>query len=606
MEHPEDSGNDDYKAASTIDDVYDLNDEERNDASEEVDLLGLMLPTFSGTKDDFGKEVVPPCPLLFDRVSEGREFVSKSNLLRFPLEVLALVIEKVPVASLPSLALVNTDCRQLARSRQFPSLRFDYSDTTLAIVQKLQEEAAERSNHHGLTQKPALGPCIRRLIVATHPGWLNYRHDIELSQSYNALSEIEKSNRLTVAGRAFGSYISSIQSLLRNRIVMPHLELLHWEDKILLQPSFYDALADSNVQHLKLNRVPVSKAFAVNPPRSQSSGSWPLRSLHLEIIPDMRNHDIDVSLLCTSILHVCAPSLQSLTWASCYPRFFHTDGIKPSPCFPSLRHLRLQFLKLADDCLLRMLVHDELNSLDVDTQGSSACSQFFDRRGWIPALKILVWHSAHLPESQSLTFLRANPQIAKLSIPLAASPTLLGDKLLPLLTEAFTNLTSLSLVWEEREIPSQAIERISRITTLEQLHLSAGDQYGWRHDWLIDHDIMRKYIPNLPMLEKLAFSRDSYSNGFTTDCERYYVDGWRSFQDALNANHTKEIFEKDHREWILHEVDSYVAEMSQLKWLYFGQIPMTVEHCGEKKRNFAKPLTTQRDECWTLLQNMFR
>ena len=605
MEHAEDSGDDD-RAALTLNNVYDSDDEKGNGASEEFDILDLLMPMFSGTKDDFGKEIVPPLPLLFDRVSEGRELVSKSKVLSIPLEILALVIEKVPATSLASLALVNTDCRQLARSRQFTSLRFDYSDNTLAILQKLQEEAAERSNHHGCTQRPALGPCIRRLTVATHPGWLSHRHNIELSESFNELPKTERSNRLAIACCAFfGSYIPSIQNLLSNRTVMPHLELLDWEDRIALQPSFYDSIASSTIQHLKLFRVPADKVFTINPPHSQSSGSWPLRSLYLEIIPTMRNIDLDVSHLCTSLLHVCAPSLQSLTWATCNPKLLHTDGIEHGTCFPSLRHLRLQYLKFADDFLLRLLLHDGLNSLEINTQSSLACSQFIECRGQIPALKTFVWHSSHLPESQSLTFLRANPQIAKLSIPLAASATLLGDQILPLLTQAFSNLTSLSLVWDSLNIPYQAIECISHITTLEQLHLSAGDQYGWRHDWLIDHEVMRKYISNLPMLEKLAFSRDSYSNGFTANCERYYADGWRSLEDIMNENYTRETFEDEHRQWILHVANRYVDEMSQLKWLYFGQIPMAVEHCAEEKRNVARPLTTQRDSCWTLLQDMF-
>ena len=236
---------------------------------------------------------------------------------------------------------------------------------------------------------------------------------------------------------------------------------------------------------------------------------------------------------------------------------------------------------------------------------SSACTEFFDRRGRVPALKIFVWSSSHLPDSQSLTFLEANHQIIKLSIPRAASATLLEDRVLPLLAQSFSNLTSLSLVWDSLKIPDQAMEHISQIETLEQLHLSAGYQSGWRHDWLIDHQIMRKYLHNLPMLGKIAFSRDSYSNGFMASCERYYVDGWRRFEDALDENHTKETFEEDHRQWILQVADGYVEEMPQLKWLYFGQIPMAVEHCSESKRKTARPLTNERDDCWTLLREMF-
>ena len=436
--------------------------------------------------------------------------------------------------------------------------------------------------------------------------WVNYRHDIEISEEFNALPKIEQSKRLSAACDAFfGSYLIHIQELLSNRTVLPHLDLLDWEDKIALQPPFYAAIANSTIQHLKLYRVRVDKSFTINPPQSQPSGLWPLRSLYLEIIPAMSNITLDVSRLCTSILKICAPSLQSLTWADCSRNTIHTDGLGPSPYFPSLRHLRIAFLRLADVCFLEQLVHDELTSLDIDTRFSSAFTEFFDLRGRVPALKTFVWNSFQLPETQSLAFLEANPQIMKLNIPAAISATLLEVRLLPLLAQSFSNLTSLGLVWDSPDIPYQAMEYISRITTLEQVHISAGYQIGWRHDWRIDHQVMQKYLRKLPLLEKIAFSRDSYSNGFMESCERYYVDGWRSLADLRNENHTRETFEEEHRQFILQVANDYVEVMPQLEWLYFGQVPMAVEECLETKGKIARPLTTERDDCYTLLQEMF-
>ena len=482
------------------------------------------MPMLSGGTDEFGKELVPPLPLLFDRVSEGRKPVSGSILLRVPLEVLALVVQKIPETSLASLALVNSDCRQLARSRQFASLHFDYSDDTMAIIGILLREARERLNNNGLTSRPALGPCVRRLTVATHPGWLQHRHNVELSESFIALPKKEKSERLTAACDAFfGSYITSIHLLLSNRTVLPHLELLDWEDKFALQPSFYDAIANSNIRHLKVYRVYADKSFTIDQPQSQPS--WPLRSLYLEILPAIGNRDLDVSGLCTSILRICAPSLRSLTWSTCRPNPIHTNGLGPSPRFPSLRHLRLEYLALVDVCYLQELLHDELNALDVNTNSSPACSEFFDGRGRIPALEIFVWSPLTLPESQSLAFLEANPHISRLNIPRAASAALLENRIVPMLEQSFSNLTSLGLVWDSLNIPCQALACISQIKTLQQLHLSAGFHAGWRHDWSIDHQVMQKYLRNLPLLKNLAFSRDSYSNGLTVGCERYYVDG---------------------------------------------------------------------------------
>ena len=596
---------DEETAGQTVGHSSDSDDEDRVCSREEFDVLDLMMPMLSGGKDEYGKELVPPLPLLFDRVSEGRKPVSRTRLLNIPLEILALVVQKVPETSLASLALVNSDCRQLARSRQFASLHFDYSDRTLAIIDKLKEEATDRSNLGGLTCKPALGPCIRRLTVATNRGWIKYRHNVELSEDFNPLPKRESSRRLTAAYHAlFGTYYTSIQDLLSNRTVLPHVELLDWEDRITLPPSFFDAIAQSTIQHLKIYRIRVDKLFTIDMPTFQPSRSWPLRSLYLEVMPAMSNLKLDVSCLCTSILRACAPTLQSLTWDTCSRNPINTNGLGPCPRFPSLRHLRLAFLRFADVCYLSELVHDELNSLDVDTNTSSASSEFFDRRGQIPALKTFVWNTSNLPESQSLAFLKANPQVSKLSIPSAAPAKLLEDRILPLLAQSFANLTSLSLGWAGLSIPFQAMESITKITTLQQLHLSAGHQLGWRHDWLIDHQIMRRYLRDLPLLKKIAFSRDSYSNGIMETCERYYVDGWRSIEDVMNRNHTREIFEEDHRQSTLREADDYLEEMPRLEWLYFGQIPMDVEQSLERGR-IARPLANGRDGCWTLLQEMF-
>src|SRR4051812_1186865 len=98
-----------------------------------TDISGLLLPMFSGGRDEYGQEIVPPAPLAFDRVNEGRAPKSNCPLLKLPLEVLGYISGYVPRDSLAAFALVNTDCRQLARSRQFASVLLDYSDASLGL-----------------------------------------------------------------------------------------------------------------------------------------------------------------------------------------------------------------------------------------------------------------------------------------------------------------------------------------------------------------------------------------------------------------------------------------------------------------------------------------
>lgn len=110
----------------------------------------------------------PPLPLSFDRVNEGRFPQSNSLLFKLPFEVLGQILQHVEPASLPSLALVNRDCRQLARSRQFVSIKLNCSETCLDVVELLRAEGRER-DAHGTTLSPSLGVCTRCIKVTGGP-----------------------------------------------------------------------------------------------------------------------------------------------------------------------------------------------------------------------------------------------------------------------------------------------------------------------------------------------------------------------------------------------------------------------------------------------------
>jgi hypothetical protein len=77
-------------------------------------VMKLMMPTFSGSIDKYGKETVPPLPLSFDKVMEGRPPSTPAPLFGLPDEILTIIVQYVDHESLRSLALVNSDCRQWA------------------------------------------------------------------------------------------------------------------------------------------------------------------------------------------------------------------------------------------------------------------------------------------------------------------------------------------------------------------------------------------------------------------------------------------------------------------------------------------------------------
>lgn len=591
---------------------------------EGTEILDLLMPMLSGQKDAYGKDVVPPLPLSFDRVNGAQPPTSTAPLFRLPVEIIGEVLQYVPPASLARVALVNRDFRQLARSRQFASVHLDYSDISLELVEKLVGEGEERAANGGTLQARSIGPCIRRITVATDPGWISYRHGVEL-RTINDLEEEEQNTRMINASKAFfGGYMSRLQSLLPT---LPHLELLDWEDKIALPRSFFNGIAGSHIQHLKLFRVSVKDEFQLRLPNAHGSVAWPLRTLHLELLPSIeRSNDVSTLPLCASILRSCAPTLAALTWIA-RPRPEKEPGVAAIeathklPRFAALRSLTLYKVGLKNSYLLSSLVQDGLHILDVDTEASPVYADFFRQRGSIRSLTTFVWDTFQLPIHHQIDFLRANPQVSKLAISHAAPKELVEKSILPLLVSSFTALTSLDLKWMGLSVSESALEMISLVTTLEQIHLSAGNQFGWRHDWLIDHEIMRKYLARLPSLKRVAFSRDSYNFHDTdpSEVESYYQDkivfsgNPRTLHQHLIATGQPArsvgdlqmgrvgIWEETHLEHITSEALLYMDAVKKLEWMYIGQLPI---QCFRDPKNSIRP-AAERDSCWTLLRKMF-
>lgn len=353
--------------------------------------------------------------------------------MNLPTEILALVAEAIPEGSLASFALVNSDCRQLARSRQFASVLFDYSSQTWNILQKLGKESIERASacsNNSKTTNLALGPCIRRLSVATSPSWLERIHGVELSDQFTKLPEEERSRRMRNASKQyFGVYIPTIEHILKDQATLPHLELLDWEDHVPVHPSLFDAIVNSSVKHFKAFRVQASRPAVIDPPQSHPRGLWPLQTLHLEIVASFHVDKMDLTGLCVSMLRHCSATLKSLTWASRRVGSpISVDQHGPFPSFASLRHHRISYLEFADTHLLRELVHDDLTSLAVDTK---SYQDFFNHRGRLPGLQIFVWDTSHIELDDSMDFLEDNPQLSKLSSPFPMPKPVLEERIFP-------------------------------------------------------------------------------------------------------------------------------------------------------------------------------
>lgn len=147
---------------------------------------------------------------------KGRPANSTAPILQLPCKKLSQIIQKIDASSLASIALVNSDCCQLARSRQFASVLLDYSPASIYILQSLIK--SPNSN------KSSLKPCIRHLTVSAHPDWICRRHGVKSVDYFASLDQIAKENMLNQATQLFGIYyIDLIGHIFMNGSTLPNL-----------------------------------------------------------------------------------------------------------------------------------------------------------------------------------------------------------------------------------------------------------------------------------------------------------------------------------------------------------------------------------------------
>lgn len=337
----------------------------------------LLMPTFSSDKDEYGKDVVSPNGLSFGRVLEGRHIVSESHLLSLPFDMLDAIAQYLPNDDLGKLALVNSDCRQWARAQQFKSILLNYGVNSFNILAMLYKEHTERNK----SPSPGtyIGPCIRRLTVATNPGWLEHIHGLSDLQKMDA--ETAKGRHAEAAKTYYDSYLKTLEAaLLLNW--MPNLELLNWEDKVLLSKSLLTAMAGSSIRHLRLFRVRFDEEFEIQLP-APNQRSWPLQSLHLEPSWASEGKDNgDLRPMTESIFRLCAPTIETLKWIGNIDsrQKYSFMSSKGSVQFPSLRRLTMEFIEFSDSSVLEVFLGPEtkVRQLETNIREESTSIDFFN------------------------------------------------------------------------------------------------------------------------------------------------------------------------------------------------------------------------------------
>lgn len=529
-------------------------------------------------RDEFGKpEQAKRGPLLLDKTLNGlpRPGASSSRLLSLPADILAEIVACLSSdgPALTKLALVNGTCRQLARSCQFADICFNYSPASQNLIRVLLSEATHSNNG---TPKPSIGPCIRRLTVRTDREWVAtfhaevYDHASGMQRESERYTEEQKQDLLDAASHTFfGVYIPALLQAIKT--AMPNLEAVVWSDISVVDVEFFAAITQPpSLRHLKLAHMPMEELVGLGP--LFTSSALPLVSLEMGVgwggnmFTDPASYErstLPISPLLDSLFRLCAPTLQSLRWACLPDRANLLDGFDIR--FPRLQELDLQtsysFPMSVSSSALRSLLASPLRVLrlpmvhrppaiaaalanaptlrDLDTLVLSAF-QYVDLKKVMDCVENL------------LLFLKKHSHVRKLAVT-ETEDELMNTRIVPLLSpDRFSNLSSLYLNWEGPgfkgtgvfTIPAESLQALGRLTSLEQLCIVGGPGLENRHQWHIDHDVLRASLAPLQNLKNLALCKDTY-RVFGSVSDWYYVHRLVGPREQKDARRRPELDQED-------------------------------------------------------------
>ncbi|KAL6399698.1 hypothetical protein AUP68_17104 [Ilyonectria robusta] len=615
------------------------------------DVSGLMMEVPVGIeRDTFGREHHPRRPLLLDTVMEGRERASRSRLLQLPAEILAEVVDLLTddKAALASLALVNSDCRQLARSVQFAEIRFDYSRHKQELMLELAREAFNSP------RKLSIGACVRRFTFASDP-----RHviDVHLDLYDSIWGDAYKYSEKQREGfrTETNDFYRKLRALtvLPITVTMPNLEVFVWEDRFSLDESFFRGVSRSSLRHLKMSNVFIDDPWLMEEPLTPKT--WPLCSLDLDISLAFRFQDVidsygdgqdvqttepinPISPFFRTLFQLCAPTLESLKWTTVDILSKDNISFGRNPIsFPRLRRLQLGSLYL-DAPGFSLFMSAPLRHLELSPMVSTQHGGSLPADGTVRDLSSFVVDDLPVEKKTCMRiakFIIQSDRLQKLFVherhDARNENAHLDRCIIPVLThDKFSHLRSLSLAWgggsipaHELGIPVTALAAVGALVSLEQLSLGCGLRNGWRTQWLVNHPQLRASLQGLHRLKKLALVRDAYpipspdfnavdyyARRMVMAEERADAEGWMELEPdepGTRNNPEVEIWERAHRNRMLDHAEAYAAVLPALEWILCGQRPMALERDDEGRTDRLKavPLTKCRDDCDRFLKETF-
>ncbi|KAI8952008.1 hypothetical protein F4801DRAFT_542488 [Xylaria longipes] len=533
-----------------------------------------------------------PPPLLLDRVIEGRDIASPFSILfTIPREILHLIIGHVASdkMDLASLALVNSTCRQLARSCQFNYLHLDYSSTALEVLAMLQGEALQRHcSSDRMTVSPSLGACVRQLKVNSENYWSRYQSmlppDFISAPAQQDDKEVERAR--CVAATLSESLIHLYwPTALQVIPTLPNLQSL-CVTECAADDGLLDCLMGLSIRNLELrgdfSRIPNMLSRRNSCPLGMTLETLILRT-GWEFDFGLNNTRLDASGFYKTLLASCCSNLRRFEFSHRVVNSFRRNNeLTDIPLsfymeFPKLKTLHIGFSTLVDARVVSCLVREGLTSLRIPYNDSDT-SQFLSEIGQIYTLDTILLKGFEATGSTPTRFIEANTQIRSLAVSWAVD-AFLGRVIQSL--HHHGNLKRLSLQWRETEIPEASLEKVSLLSSIEMLHISAGQQGGWPHDWFIDHDKIKTHVGRLSKLRRLVITRDTYQlppdDVAIFEPGRYY--DFREPGSRLWASHETRMYE--------HAV-AYVRTLPILEFLHIGQVLFAVEENG----GFRRPVVT--------------
>lgn len=523
--------------------------------------------------------------------------VSRHPLFKLPETCVQDVLFYLDDSDLDVLALVDKDCRQLVRARRFRSVWINYSSSSMALLDKLVDEASDRvSNKFPYNQpKWTLGACIDRISVAFEP-------ESQRTKNPTTASWVDVRRRSYEAVTFHQRHMNMLE--LAVRTALPNLRFLEWWDRIPLSQIMLNSIIQSNITRLELHGVLLSKDFDLygtteTERRMMEGRQLMLRRLVLDVGTGWDNK-FCAPIFTASLFKLVSSSLEELVWEGGMftgepPPQSHSFGTD-TVCFKRLRKLQMTRVPLGDDTIMAALVpagnEATLTHLTLDSP-EPKLGPFLASRGHIPTLKHVNWDdiTPYNDIEDFVSFMTNNPQLETFRTE-DTTVSLHDDRLLPMFASSFTSLSSLAIVFNTAVIAPASLALIGSIATLKHLWLSSGVQWTTSFDWFVDHDSLRKHLARLKQLEWFALTLDLYPNGN---------------KDSLYQRPPKsQAWENGHSRLMSRHAMEFAKLHPKLEWVYLGVVAMRIERAEDGGEVVdAVPLSQKREDCETLLKEMW-